>query len=125
MEIIEGRMLWTLDGVEHLLTPESGRVLIRRRVVHAGKTFPGERTVAIERAVPNGNYKHLFFHDLFRDGQPPGLLLAMRSFWQGDGYIPLPGNSRLLDEAFMNVMGYIASFFAPRKVESVAEKIST
>jgi hypothetical protein len=76
----------------------------------------------IEKTVPNGELKGLFFADLFQEGKPPGFLLAMRSYYEGDGYVPLPGNMRWLDELFVNVVGFIATFFAPKKPSSLRKK---
>jgi hypothetical protein len=122
LEVKEGRMKFTVNGVEHILTPESGRLLIPRRHVHSGNSFPGEPAVVIEKTVPNGELKALFFTDLFQEGTPPGFLLAMRSYYEGDGYVPLPGNIRWLDELFINVLGFIATFFAPKKPASLRKK---
>jgi hypothetical protein len=122
MEVKEGRMKFTVNGVEHILTPESGRLLIPRRHVHSGNSFPGEPAIVIEKTVPNGELKALFFADLFQEGTPPGFLLAMRSYYEGDGYVPLPGNMRWLDELFVNVLGFIATFFAPKKPSSLRKK---
>lgn len=115
MQVTQGRMKFTVDGTEHILTPESGPLLIPRGHVHSGASFPGEAAVVIEKTLPSGDLKALFFADLFQQGTPPGFLLAMRSYYEGDGYIPLPGNMRWVDELFVNVVGFVATFFAPKK----------
>lgn len=58
MEVREGRVNVTIDGVTRVATAGES-VHIPIGAVHGFKGFPGERLVVRERSDPAGDYKHL------------------------------------------------------------------
>lgn len=56
----------------------------------------GERVRFTERTQPAGTFKAHFFQDLFQAG-PPGFLMVMRVFYDGDTFVSLPGGFKIVD----------------------------
>ncbi|KAI1157811.1 hypothetical protein F5B18DRAFT_665699 [Nemania serpens] len=111
LTVVEGRAKVTLDGKETILKAGDPPVLVARRVVHSIETFAGEKAVVQERPSPGGDYKIMFFNDMFNDGPTPGFWHLMRVFYDGDGYVALPLPFRIVDEIFITVFGSIAHLF--------------
>lgn len=61
MEVLEGRMKFTLDGKEKVLSAGDPTLLIPRGHVHSITSFKGERARFTEKTVPAGDFKALFF----------------------------------------------------------------
>lgn len=59
MDVREGRVQITIDGVVTVAKAGDKPVHIPAGAVHALKSFPGERVVVRESADPPGEYKHL------------------------------------------------------------------
>jgi mannose-6-phosphate isomerase-like protein (cupin superfamily) len=97
MEVTTGRMKFLISGKEHLASAGDAPILIPRGTVHGFTTLRGEEVTFLEKTVPSGEYKALFFQDLFQAGTP-GPLMALRAFYDGDMYIALPGNFKLLEQ---------------------------
>ena len=112
MTVEEGELEFYLDGTTSLVKPGDPMIKIPRRAVHSIKWPTGKRATLRERTNPTGPFKQRFFEDMFGG---KGFGLTMRAFADGDTYIPLPGNLRLLDEVFMFFVGIIASILYPRK----------
>uniref|UniRef100_A0A4E9DU38 Cupin type-2 domain-containing protein n=1 Tax=Gibberella zeae TaxID=5518 RepID=A0A4E9DU38_GIBZA len=117
--VLEGRMTITLDGKATVATPETGTMFIPRWSVHSFRGFPGEKTVFEERNQPSGEYKALFFNDVFQCGKPPNLWLALRAAFDGDLYASLPFGSKVIDQLFISVFGFVAKLFAPAKPKTL------
>ncbi|KAI1324473.1 hypothetical protein F5Y16DRAFT_402321 [Xylariaceae sp. FL0255] len=115
LSVVEGRAEFTLNGEKVILKPGDPPVFVARRVVHSFRSFPGEPVILRERPDPAGLYKALFFNDVFSKGQLGSFWHLLRAFYDGDSYIALPLNSRILDQAFISVFGALAHLFAPRK----------
>ncbi|KAI1194333.1 hypothetical protein F5X97DRAFT_311328 [Nemania serpens] len=111
LTVVEGRAKIILDGKETIVNAGDPPVLVERRVVHSIETFKGERAVVQERPKPGGDYKIMFFNDMFNDGPTPGFWHLMRVFYDGDGYVVLPLPFRIVDEIFITVFGAIAHVF--------------
>ena len=116
MEVIEGRMTFYLEGKGEVILSAGDPVLkIPRWYVHAFQAFPGEPVTFKEYTNPPGDYKETFFRDFFQKPSP-SFLMAMRAFYDGDTYVGLPGNLKIIDQVFMNLVGTIARAFAPAKL---------
>jgi len=114
MEITEGRITTTVDGKTFIFKAGDGPLRIARGQVHGFTTFAAERLVATERTTPGGDFKGLFFQDLF--GTPaPGVFKGLRASCDGDMYPALPGNFKFLESLFVNVLGFIAKAFVPAR----------
>ncbi|KAI1181449.1 hypothetical protein F5B17DRAFT_425286 [Nemania serpens] len=111
LTVVEGRAKVTLDSKEVIIQAGDAPVLVARRVVHSIETFVGERVVIQERPSPGGDYKIMFFNDMFNVGPSPGFWHLMRVFYDGDGYVVLPLPFRIFDEIFITVFGAIAHLF--------------
>jgi hypothetical protein len=96
MEVLEGRMKFFLGGKEIIATPSTGPIAISRGTIHGFTTFKGEAAKFSEKTVPSGDFKAMFFQDLFQAGSP-GMLLAFRVFSDHDTWISLPGGLKSLD----------------------------
>ncbi|KAH7305259.1 hypothetical protein B0I35DRAFT_414042 [Stachybotrys elegans] len=120
-KVIEGRVEATFDGKVALVQAGDPQVCIPSRVIHSFKGFKGERLVIEERADPSGIYKALFFNDLFGTGRPLGFWHALRAFYDGDGYVPLPFKLQIIDEVFITVFGGIAKLFVAKRPETLGE----
>lgn len=59
MDVREGRVRITIDGVTTVASAGDKPVYIPAGAVHSMKSFPGERVVVRESADPPGDYKHL------------------------------------------------------------------
>lgn len=121
MEVTQGRVKFSLDGKEVVLDADSGPLLIPRYAVHGFKFFKGEPTILKEFTDPAGSFKQEFFEDLFYTGPISNLsfLQVVRVFYDGDTYIALPGNIRILDQLFTWTVGYIASWIVQGKAVAV------
>ncbi|UZP46479.1 hypothetical protein NXS19_014291 [Fusarium pseudograminearum] len=117
--VLEGRVTMTLDGKSTVATPETGTMFIPRRSVHSFRGFPGEKAIVEERNQPSGDYKALFFNDVFQSGKPPSFWLAIRSAFDGDLYPSLPFGSKLIDQLFVSVFRFMAKLFAPAKPKTL------
>jgi len=115
MEVLEGRMIFYLDGKELLTSAGDPPIHIRRRHIHGFTAIKGERVRFTERTKPAGTFKAYFFQDMFQSSSMPGFLLAMRVFYDWDTYISLPGGFKALDYLFMSVVGFLAKPFVPGK----------
>ncbi|KAK5156763.1 hypothetical protein LTS14_004976 [Recurvomyces mirabilis] len=114
MQVFHGRIAFTMDGKETILTPLSERLYIPRLHVHSFKFFPGEAASFTEKTNPAGDFKESFFEDIFELGQPT-FATAMRSFYDGDTYVALPGGIKVLDEAYTTVVGRFMKWMYPRQ----------
>jgi len=121
MEMRVGRMKFTIDGKENILSAGDPPFLISHGQVHSIKVFKRERAILREKTLPSGDYKALFFHDFYQDG-PPTFAMTMRAFYDGDTYVPLPGNIKLLDELFTTIVGFVSKAFVPAKLRAVKRK---
>ncbi|KAF4537266.1 uncharacterized protein LTHEOB_1457 [Lasiodiplodia theobromae] len=115
--VVEGRVAITLDGKTQVVQGGDPAIFIPARHTHSMKSFPNEKVTLEEKVVPAGAHKAQFFYDLLQNDTYPGFWHAMRSFYDGDTYVPLPGNIGLIDEAFMFVMGNLAKLLAPSKAK--------
>ncbi|KAG4428104.1 hypothetical protein IFR05_016416, partial [Cadophora sp. M221] len=84
MEVLEGRILITINGKEKSVLGGDAPVLIKRGEVHS--IAFRIRTRATERTIPSGTFKALFFQDLLQNKSLPGFFLTMRVFSDGDCY---------------------------------------
>lgn len=114
MEVLSGRVSFTLDGKTIILKPGDDPIKIPRLHIHSFKFFKGEPSVFTERTDPVGEFKMDFFEDLLDTGEID-MLRAFRAFYQGDTYIALPGNFRLLDQAFTIGVGAIVAWWFPQQ----------
>jgi hypothetical protein len=97
MEVISGRMKFFINNKPTIATPSDGPISIPRGTVHGFTAFVGEPASFTEKTVPSGDYKALFFQDLFQAGSP-GVLMAFRAFYDGDTWVALPGGFKWLDQ---------------------------
>jgi len=112
--VLSGRIAFSLDGKESVLTSADPALFIPRLHAHGFHFFPGEAASFTERTNPAGDFKERFFEDIFEKGQPT-LISAIRAFYDGDTYMALPGGIGLLDELFTTVVGGAAKWWYPRK----------
>ncbi|KAI9162781.1 hypothetical protein HJFPF1_04373 [Paramyrothecium foliicola] len=119
LSVVEGRVEITLDGRTTIMNAGDPAVLVPRRTVHSVKGFQGERLVFREKPDPAGIYKALFFNDVFSKGGFGGLWHTLRAFYDGDTYLALPLGSRILDEAFVTILGGLAHLFVSKKPETL------
>jgi len=108
MLVLEGRIAITIEGKTIIATANDGPITIPRWKWHSIKSLKGERVVIRERTNPGGSFKPQFFYDLFSRGIPPPALHSLRSFYDGDGYISLPGNIKLIDQIVSIFLGLVA-----------------
>ncbi|KAL5314151.1 hypothetical protein ACEPPN_018575 [Leptodophora sp. 'Broadleaf-Isolate-01'] len=113
MEVLEGTMIFYLDGKKIIASAGDAPLLIPRGHVHG---------FTVKRTQPAGSFKALFFQDMFQQGSP-GFLLAMRVFYDGDTFVSLPGGFKVLDYVFMTIVGFIAKAFVPAKPAAVKTKV--
>ncbi|RFU34708.1 hypothetical protein B7463_g1637, partial [Scytalidium lignicola] len=121
MEVIHGRAKFFVSGKEIILNAGDEPLVIPRGTVHGFTVMKGEKVTFLEKTVPSGDYKALFFQDMFQAGTP-GLLMALRVFYDGDTYISLPGNVKIFEQVFMSVFGFIAKGFVPAKPKYLKKK---
>jgi len=113
MEILSGRMNFYLEGSGSVIVSAGdARLKIPRWHVHSFAAFPGEACVLKELTDPSGDFKAEFFRDITQSGQMT-VLGALRSFYNGDAYVSLPGNFKIIDQVFIAIAGTIARFFQP------------
>jgi len=115
MEVLEGRMIFYLDGKELVNSAGDPPILIPRGHVHGFTTIKGVAVRATERTVPAGDFKARFFQDMLQSGSMPGFFLAMRVAYDWDMYPSLPGGFKTLDNLFVTVTGLIAKPFVRAK----------
>jgi len=121
MEVLSGRLKFYVDGKEIIVSEGDPPLTIRRGSVHGFTVIKGESTTFKEKTNPTGEFKSLLFHDIFQDGNP-SFALVMRAFYDGDTYISLPGNIKLLDRIFITVVGFVSKAFAPTKPTALKRK---
>jgi len=114
MRVTQGRISFTMDGKEVILTPSNPPLHIPRLHVHGFSFFAGEAAAFTERTDPPGTFKEDFFTDIFEGGEPT-FSSAMRSFYDGDTYMALPGGIKLFDQVFITIVGGVAKWMYPRK----------
>jgi hypothetical protein len=112
MKVLAGRVRFSVDGKEVILTPSHPPYEIRRMHVHGFKFFPGEPATLLERTDPTGDFKEEFFRDVFEDGQPK-FWTTVRAAYDGDTYLSL--GPQWLDVAVVSVLGRFAKWWVPRK----------
>ncbi|KAH6718839.1 hypothetical protein BKA61DRAFT_712824 [Leptodontidium sp. MPI-SDFR-AT-0119] len=122
MEVLEGTMIFYLDGKKIIASAGDAPLLIPRGHVHGFTVIKGQPVRFTERTQPAGSFKALFFQDMFQQGSP-GFLLAMRVFYDGDTFVSLPGGFKVLDYVFMTIVGFIAKAFVPAKPAAVKTKV--
>ncbi|KAI1498338.1 hypothetical protein F5X99DRAFT_393779 [Biscogniauxia marginata] len=108
----KGRGAVTVEGKTTILEAGGEPLLIPRWNVHSFTSFKGEAMTLKERTDPTGEHKALFFNDLYSQGVVIGLLHMLRTFFDGDTYPSLPGNIKIVDQAFMSVFGVLAKLVA-------------
>ncbi|KUJ14515.1 uncharacterized protein LY89DRAFT_736548 [Mollisia scopiformis] len=113
MEVLEGRMIFYLDGKELVTSAGDPPLFIARGHIHGFTAIKGERVRFTERTQPAGTFKATFFQDLLQLQRLPGFLLIMRVFYDGDTYPSLPGGFKTLDYIFITLVGLIAKPFVP------------
>lgn len=114
MHVLSGRISFSLDGKESVLTPADPPLFIPRLHVHGFHFFAGEAASFTERTNPAGDFKERFFADIFEAGQPT-FVSVMRAFYDGDTYMALPGGIGLVDEVYTTVVGGVAKWMYPKK----------
>jgi len=97
MEVLSGRLKFYVEGKEIILSEGDPPLTIRRGTVHGFAVIKGESMSFKEKTNPAGEFKHLFFQHIFQGGSSPTFALVIRAFYDGDTYISLPGNIKLLD----------------------------
>ncbi|KAG4419648.1 hypothetical protein IFR04_007245 [Cadophora malorum] len=122
MEVLEGKMIFYLDGKKIVASAGDPPVLIPRGHVHGFTVIKGQTARFTERTKPSGTFKAHFFQDLFQQGSP-GFLMAMRAFYDGDTFVSLPGGFKTLDYVFLSIVGFIAKAFVPAKPSAVKSKV--
>lgn len=116
MEVLQGRIDFTLDGQTTTLTPGDPPLHIPKLHVHSFKFIKGVPTTFTEKTMPVGDFKEKFFGELLssEDGTP-NLWTVMRSFYEGDTFLALPGGWKGLDENVTWAMGRLARWWEPGK----------
>ncbi|KAK2594391.1 hypothetical protein QQS21_007897 [Conoideocrella luteorostrata] len=117
--VLEGRLEMTMDGKKTVVKAGDPTFLVQRKVVHSVKALEGERVVFREQPDPAGEYKALFFNDVFSQGGFGGIMHTLRAFYDGDAYLALPLGSRMVDEAFLTVFGGLAHVFGAKKPQKL------
>ncbi|KAI1856781.1 hypothetical protein JX265_011422 [Neoarthrinium moseri] len=120
--VLEGRVAVTIDGVKHVIRAGDPVLFVPARTVHSIQGFKGERLVVRERADPAGDYKAVFFSDVFSTGSFGTLADVphmLRAFYDGDTYLALPLYFRFFDEVFMTIAGGLAHLIAPKRVKTL------
>ncbi|KAH7329903.1 hypothetical protein BKA65DRAFT_480081 [Rhexocercosporidium sp. MPI-PUGE-AT-0058] len=121
MEVLEGTMIFYLDGKKITASAGDPPILIPRLHVHGFTVIKGQPARFTERTQPAGSFKALFFQDMFQQGEP-GFLMAMRVFYDGDTFVSLPGGFKMLDYVFLTIVGFIAKAFVPAKPSAIKTK---
>ena len=114
MEVVHGRVEFTLDGKSSIYMPENYTLFIPRLHVHSVRFLEGEAAMFTEKTDPPGDFKKDFFEDLLDDGYL-SMLTAWRAFYNGDTYLALPGGLKILDQAVTLSLGYISAYLFPQK----------
>jgi len=122
LEVLCGRMKFHIAGKEFVGSADDGPMTVPRGCVHGFTAIKGEKVTMKEMTNhPSGDFKVLFFQDLFQEGNP-SFFMVMRAFYDGDGYLSLPGNIKLLDELFITIVGFLSKAFVPVKPTVVKRK---
>ncbi|TVY31848.1 hypothetical protein LSUB1_G008296 [Lachnellula subtilissima] len=119
MEVLEGKMIFYLDGKEHPTSAGDPPITIPRGHIHGFTIIKGTYVRFIERTVPTGTFKALFFQDIFQRPGMPSFLMVMRAFYDGDAFPSLPGGFKWFDYLFITVVGFLAKAFVPGKPATV------
>ncbi|CEJ89678.1 hypothetical protein VHEMI05505 [[Torrubiella] hemipterigena] len=117
--VLQGKLEVTVNGKMSILNVGDEPMILERGAVHSMKAYKGEPVIFRERPDPPGIYKAIFFNDMFAKGGFPGVLHALRAFYDGDGYMALPFGSRLLDEIFISLFGGMAHLFVEKRAEEL------
>lgn len=114
MEVLAGRIDFVLDGKPTTLKPGDPPLHIPKFHVHSFKFVKGVRTTFTEKTDPAGDFKEQFFAELLdsADGMP-NLFTVIRSFYDGDTYIALPGGIRAVDETVTWALGALSKWWRP------------
>lgn len=117
MEILEGEIEFVLDGNAVLLKAGDSPLHIPKLHVHSFKFIKGIKTTFTEKTDPVGDFKEAFFKGVMgtADGKP-NLLSVMRSFYEGDCFISLPGGFKAVDENFTWSLHLIAKYLLPKSL---------
>ena len=105
MTVQKGRVKYTLEGVTHILTPESPALVVPPWHTHSIDCFAGEPALFREQTDPTGRFKEEFFRDFFRDSFPKSVFHAFRASYDGDLYFALPGGVKLIDQLVLVTVG--------------------
>lgn len=116
MSCIEGQIELSLEGSILTAKPGDPAIIIPRRAVHGFKFPKGQRAVLKEMTDPTGEFKQMFFEDVFGSGRG-SFFGAMRAFADGDTYIKMPGPWRWVDEVWMFVMWALVKVLRSREGE--------
>ncbi|KAH8593088.1 hypothetical protein B0O99DRAFT_628063 [Bisporella sp. PMI_857] len=117
--VLDGKFEAVINGKSRIFQPSDGEVHIPRRQVHGIKAIKGIRSTLKESTNPSGEFKEAFLRDLNQNGNP-GFWLAMRVFYDGDTY-PIVGTPfRIVDQAFVTVLGFIGKFLAPAPASNIS-----
>ncbi|TVY53524.1 hypothetical protein LCER1_G006698 [Lachnellula cervina] len=119
MEVLEGKIVFYLDGEEHLTSAGDPSIIIPRGHIHGFTAIKGTYVRFTERTVPTGTFKALFFQDLFQRPEIPSFLMVMRVSYDWDVFPSLPGGFKWLDYSFITAVGFIAKAFVPGKLATV------
>lgn len=122
MEVLEGRMKFLIDGNSVIVSAGDPPLIIPKGHVHGFMAFKGERVTIKESTRPSGDFKALFFQDMFQLSTMPSFPLALRVFSDWDTYISLPGGFKLLEYWFITIAGFIARPFVPGKPTGLKRK---
>ncbi|KAH7403694.1 hypothetical protein BKA64DRAFT_669692 [Cadophora sp. MPI-SDFR-AT-0126] len=122
MEVLEGKMIFYLDGKKIVAEAGDPLIIIPRGHIHGFTVIKGQPVRFTERTKPSGTFKAHFFQDLFQQGSP-GFLMAMRAFYDGDTFVSLPGRFKVLDYVFLSIVGFIAKAFVPAKPSVFKSKV--
>ena len=115
MEVLKGRVEFTLDGKARIVKAGDPTLFLPRRHVHSFKFFNGEPTMLKERATAGpASLKEDFFENLL-DDDSLNFWATIRACYDGDCYLSLPGGFQLVDQAFVNVVGGFAKWMWPQK----------
>ena len=96
MTVLSGRMKFFVNHKEIIGDVSTGPITIPRGTIHGFTAIKGEAVTFKESTVPSGDFKAMFFQDLFQSGRPSPLL-AFRVFYENDTWIALPGGFKWLD----------------------------
>lgn len=121
LQVLKGRVAFKVDGKDVILQPGDDELVVPRYVVHSFKFFKGEPTILREHTTPVGVFKQEFFEDLLSTGTFSELSFfqVMRVFGDGDTFLALPGNIKMVDKMFTWTLVGISRWFAKPKTVKV------